>query len=135
MNEQSSKPNTALVEGQIIHISPVETYGKDGKKRLCVIETSGKYPQVIPVEFHAKFTDMLNGYHTEDVVMMRVNINGREWNERYFVTLKGYYISMLAGAHRGEENQDDTPPPPSAMPPKAQQEFPAYDDDDNQPPF
>ena len=91
--------DTIKVEGRVKLVEETKTYGAKGfKKRLMVIETDAKYNNEIAVEATQDKCEMFDGVMPGDHVTAFVNIEGRAWKERYFVSLSCWKI----------ENQDES---------------------------
>lgn len=86
------------VEGKIVHIGDVETFGNNGfRKRLLVVMTDEQYPQEIPVEFVQDKVDLLDKVDENDKVVVSVNLRGRKWTnpegeDKWFGTIQGWRI-------------------------------------------
>jgi len=82
------------LQGQIIKIGETEVVGQKGfKKRQVVIKTDAQYPQTIPVDFTQDKTGLLDMFKLDEFVTIGINIQGNEWNGRYFANIQGWKIS------------------------------------------
>jgi hypothetical protein len=92
---------------------------KFSKRELVVTETTGQFPQHIPVEFTQGDTGLLDPIAPGDEVAVTCYLNGREWTGRdgvtkYFLSLKGSRIEKTgAAATPSRPASAATPPPPS----------------------
>lgn len=93
------------VEGTILKIGEVETFTNDFTKRLLVVETHGKYPQPIPVEFVKDKTSMLDGLHIGQVVAVKTNLRGSEYKGRYYLNLQGWQIAARTAGEQAPTQQ------------------------------
>jgi hypothetical protein len=95
------------VTGRIIHIGETESFGAGGKfkKRTLVIETPGKYPQKLPIEFTMKKAPMLDAYSLGQEVEIDINLRGREWKGKYYPSIEGWKIQLT-----NEADSDQSPP-------------------------
>ena len=82
------------LNGQIIVIGATETFGAKGfKKRQLVIKTDSQYPQSIPIDFTQDKCVILDGYEIGQFVIVSVNVQGSEWQGKYYVNLQAWKIS------------------------------------------
>jgi len=81
------------IQGTIIKIGDTEVVGQKGfKKRQIVIKTDAQYPQTIPVDFTQDKCSWLDKYLINQFVSISVNIQGNEWQGKYYVGLQGWKI-------------------------------------------
>ena len=81
------------LQGEIIVIGQTEKFGaKEFKKRQLVIKTDSQYPQSIPVDFTQDKCIVLDNYAIGDFVNVSVNVQGTEWQGKYYVNLQGWKI-------------------------------------------
>jgi hypothetical protein len=91
------------LQGQVVLIGQTETFGAKGfKKRQIVIKTDAQYPQSIPVDFTQDKCGILDNYSVGQVVKISVNVQGSEWNGKYYVNLNGWKIE------KGEREKSST---------------------------
>lgn len=96
------------LSGTVKVIFDEQTFGSGFNKREFVVTTADdKYPQDIKFECIKDKVELVNKLNTGDKVKVTFDINGREWNEKYFVNLKAFRIET-AGAAAG--NSDEPPP-------------------------
>lgn len=81
---------TYKITGKVIHIGGVEVIGaKKFEKRTLAIEvTDGKYSEQIPFEASGKTMDLLNHLRDGDEIEVVFAVKGREWQGRYFASLR-----------------------------------------------
>lgn len=82
-------------KGTIIHIGETETIGAKGfTKRILVAEDQSQtYKQKICFEFHKDKCAMLDSFAINDLVEIEFNLNGKEFNGKYYNTLQGWKIT------------------------------------------
>lgn len=100
------RANSGVVIGTIVKVGETQTVGNKGhKKRSIVVNTGGRYPQFIPVEFFGRNLDKFveSGADVNDDAMIAVDIKGRESGSRVFGSNDGWAIKVT---RKGE------PPPP-----------------------
>jgi hypothetical protein len=87
--------------GTVIALDPPQAFGAKGfRKAQIVLEIeNGNYPQKVPVEAAGKKADLFTeaNVQTGDTVAIRANLNGREWNGRYFVGLSAWKCELIDG--------------------------------------
>jgi single-strand DNA-binding protein len=97
---------TVTIEGQIIDIFPVETYGNNFNKRVAWVQEIGvQYPNTYPLEFQQMHTALLDRHVPGDKVRCSVDLRGRQWEKNgkkgCMVTLKCWQIEMIGAAKPG----------------------------------
>jgi len=81
------------LQGTIIAIGQTEKFGaKEFKKRQLVIKTEALYPQTIPIDFTQDKCSVLDGYSVGQFVLVSVNVQGSEWQGKYYVNLQAWKI-------------------------------------------
>jgi hypothetical protein len=81
------------LQGQVVVIGQTETFGAKGfKKRQIFIKTDAQYPQTIPVDFTQDKCGILDKYSVGQIVKISVNVQGSEWQGKYYVNLNGWKI-------------------------------------------
>ena len=97
------------LSGTVKKIFDEQTFGSGFNKREFVVTTGDdKYPQDIKFECLKDKVELVNQLKEGQNVKVTFDINGREWNEKYFVNLKAFRIDT-AGA--GTPSSNDEPPP------------------------
>lgn len=82
------------LQGQILVIGQTETFGAKGfKKRQLVIKTDSQYPQSIPIDFTQDKCSVLDSYQVGQFVTVSINVQGSEWQGKYFVNLNAWRIT------------------------------------------
>ena len=83
------------LRGRVLHVGGTETPG-GGKfqKRVVVIEVGDKYPQKVPIWFVQAATAKLDAAFVGYDVTVTFDLNGREWNGKYFAELRGWAIKI-----------------------------------------
>ena len=82
--------------GFIYKILPEQKISDTFTKRELIIETEEKYPQKVKIEFINSGINSLMDKKEGQQVKVCFNVRGREWNEKYFVSLNGWRIELLA---------------------------------------
>lgn len=116
--------------GTIKKLGEVQSFPSGFSKRELVVTSEGdRFPQDVMFEFLKEKADLLNSLNEADRVKVSFDIGGREYNGRYFNSLKGWKIEKV-----DESDSGAAPAAAQGIPPRA--EMPkdiAVDDDDNLP--
>ena len=81
------------LKGKVISIGQTEEVGSNGfTKRQIVVETTGQYPQPIPVELHKDKCALANTLQIGDSITAHIDLRGREHNGRYYVNVVAWKI-------------------------------------------
>lgn len=109
MNDTTTGKNQQMV-GTVIHVGEAEGFGRNGIKRLVVIQTPERErPQDVGFWFFSKATARLDGYERGDKVKISYDVNGR--GIKGYVTLKGWRIERV-----GEDREVKPPSTPEEPP-------------------
>ena len=92
--------------GTIKSISDLEQI-KTLKKKTLLLNTGGKYPQTIPVEFLNDNIDKLNNCKVGDSVNVGINLNSREYKGKYYINLTGWKIQTTAAEVASADQMPD----------------------------
>lgn len=85
------------VKGKLIEVTIPEAgtskNGKDWIKSLAIIETDGQYPKKIAVELgKEELINKVAELKLGSEITIKVNIESREFNGRWFTSLKGWSL-------------------------------------------
>lgn len=117
--------------GTVKKVGDVQTFPSGFSKReLVVTSEDDRYPQDVMFEFLKDKGDLLNPISEADRVKVTFDIGGREYNGRYFNSLKGWRIEKLDGG-AGDDEVAAANADAEAVAPMPQDI--ALDDDDNLP--
>lgn len=110
------------VKGRLIKKLPVVSgEGRNGKweKQEFVIETTDQYPKKICMSLWGDKLSLLEKVQEGDMITVSVNIESREYNERWYTDVRAWRIQM-------DDDQGGLPPLPpedlSAEPPLASED-------------
>jgi hypothetical protein len=129
-----SEQNQLSVEltGTVISVEEPKEYGaKHFRKAQIAIEvTDGKYPQKLAIDAAGKNADLFAeaGVVIGDTVAVRCNLQGREYNGRFYTSLSAWKCEV-----QGERRREDVPPKSKAV--KAVQEVLGGVEEDLDTPF
>lgn len=84
------------IQGTLKHILPIESgeskSGKTWKKQTIIVETEETYPKLIAIELNEKTISSLENYQKGHTITCSVNIESREYNGRWFTSIKAWKI-------------------------------------------
>jgi hypothetical protein len=84
------------VQGVLKQILPIESgtskSGKTWQKQTIIIETADAYPKQIAVEVSEKALSRLQDYSEGMTITCSINIESREYNGRWFTSVKAWKI-------------------------------------------
>ncbi len=106
------------VKGKLIHKLAVETgEGKNGQwqKQQFVIETEGDYPKQICIVLWGDKVDEIKKYKQGDVLDVSINIESREYNQRWYTDVKAWRIEGDASESVSSKTEQ-TPPKAAPLP-------------------
>ena len=92
--------------GFIYKILPEQKISDTFTKRELILETEEKYPQKVKIEFINSGINSLMDKKEGQQVKVCFNVRGREWNEKYFVSLNGWRIELLADTSKEPEPEE-----------------------------
>jgi len=92
--------------GTIKSVSDLEQI-KTLKKKTLLLDTGGKYPQTVPVEFLNDNIDKLNNCKIGDSVNVGINLNSREYKGKYYINLTGWKIQTTAAEVASADQMPD----------------------------
>lgn len=79
--------------GAVRLIHDTQTFASGFAKREFVVETEGKYPQLIKLECVKDGVKHLDGIRVNDVVDVAFDIRGSEYKERHYVNLVAWKVT------------------------------------------
>ncbi len=114
------------ISGTVKVIFDTQTFSSGFSKREFVITTEDKFPQDIKLECLKEKASILDGIETGRQVKVWFDINGREYNGRYFVNLNAWRLEAGDGSKPA-----DTPPAGDTVP----EDTTDYSEKDDEIPF
>lgn len=101
------------LKGQIKEIRDVEIISEKFRKQVVLVEQETKFDSVVPIEFvNQKIDNVVPGLEVGQNKTFLINIQGREWNGKYFVSLRCFGVhsldmeKALAEGNEQEQNGD-----------------------------
>jgi len=91
------------ITGAIKLIFDTQTFASGFSKREFVVTTEGEYPKHIKLEFLKDKCQILDSYKVDDEVEVCYNLNGSEYNGKYYVNLLAWKITHL-GEHQDQRS-------------------------------
>lgn len=98
------------IEGRIVKIlEPVTGEGRNGpwKKQEFILETQDQYPKKVCIAVWGDKMD-LSTYKENELVKVYINIESREFNERWYTDVKAWKAEKME-TEAGPENGDTLP--------------------------
>lgn len=80
------------IKGTVETILEIQEFASGFRKRTIVVNTGGKYPQTVPIDFAKEKIDLLDNLATGQEVAIGVNVRGNEYNGKYYVSLAGWKV-------------------------------------------
>ncbi len=84
------------IQGILKQILPLESgetkSGKAWQKQTIIVETQETYPKLIAVEVSEKAISRLQDYQIGHTITCSINIESREYNGRWFTSIKCWKI-------------------------------------------
>lgn len=121
---------TFELTGCISKILPIQTFNSGFQKQTLVLnDKDEKFPQEIAIDFTRDGVKKLEQYQPGDHVAVTFAVQGRQYNDRYFVDLKGLRIERAVklggeshvGQHAPAQYNESAPTTPGAPTPPQQQ--------------
>jgi hypothetical protein len=91
------------LKGTVETILEIQEFASGFKKQTLVIDTGGKFPQKVAIDFAKEKIELLANLVKGQEVTVGVNIRGNEYNGKYYVSLAGWKID--AGAVIEDDDQ------------------------------
>jgi len=127
-NKQNKMTDKIQISGTVETILPTQDFPSGFCKRVLVINTGGKYPQTIPVEFVKDKCDALDQLSVGQVVTAHINLRGNEYNGKYYASIQGWKFEAGNEPERTAAHSSNQPKPTGWEKEDA-------DDDDSDVPF
>ena len=128
------------ITGRLHEVQEPVTFGSGFTKQIIVVETESKYDNYIAVELVKDQVGKMDGIEVGTRVRLDAYVGGREWNGRYFVSVK---FAALTGVQRDLDQEQAAPAqvhtaaaapaPQKAVAPKAKQTHMEVDNGDDLP--
>ena len=87
------------IQGTLIKILPIESGQKNGggewSSQTIIVEQEGQFPKPVAVNFFGDKINLLNGIQINDKLSVSINIESREYNDKFFTKINCWKISKL----------------------------------------
>ena len=100
------------LSGVLLLKSDTQQVSDTFQKRDFVVETDGQYPKPIKLELTNDKCGLLDAYNEGAKIKVHFNLDGREWNGKYFVNLKAWKIDRVGSSET--HTTPNAPPNPIA---------------------
>lgn len=100
------------VKGTVTTIKDIQVISDKFKKQEVILKQEGvEYDAEIPIEFiQDKGLELVKGLKVGSSYEMDINISGRAWKDRHFVSLKAWKVKELeVSLDSNEPTGDDMP--------------------------
>lgn len=99
------------LSGTVKEIFDEQTFDSGFNKRAFVVTSEAdKFPQDIQFECLKERVELVGKLSKGDKVNVSFDVNGREWNGKYFVNLVAWKIDSKSGSSASNATDDDEPP-------------------------
>jgi len=103
------------LSGTVKEIFPEQTFASGFNKREFVVTTEDKFPQDVKFECLKEKVEMVAKLKKNDKVKVSFDINGREWNGKYFVNLAAWKVEGAGAAGASDEEPPQWEPDSSEV--------------------
>ena len=87
------------IQGTLIKILPIESGQKNGggewSSQTVIVEQDGQYPKPVAINLFGDKINLLNGIQLNDKLKISINVESREYNEKYFTKINAWQISKI----------------------------------------
>lgn len=87
------------IQGTLIKILPIESgqkkSGGEWSSQAIIIEQEGQYPKPVAVNLFGDKINLLNGIQLNDKLIVSVNVESSEYNDKYFTKVNAWKISKI----------------------------------------
>jgi hypothetical protein len=84
------------IQGKLLQVLPIESgtskSGKDWTQQTIIVEVGDQYPKKIAIQCPEKLLDTVKNYQIGHTITCQVNIESREFNGKYFTSVKAWII-------------------------------------------
>lgn len=92
------------VKGKIKIVYETQTFESGFQKREFVVTTQEQYPQDIKLELYKDKCSLLEDYPVGSDVVVKFNLRGSEYQDKYYVNLNAWSISGTQSAQSNEDH-------------------------------
>lgn len=109
------------ITGKLLNVLPEETgEGRNGtwKKQSFVLETQDQYPKKVCITVWGDKIN-LNNFQENEVITASINIESREYNNRWYTDVKAWKVVKQQASTGGQPDHGNIPPP-TEIPPEVE---------------
>jgi len=115
----------AELKGTVRNIGPLETVGQNNFQKQTVVigytkswggNNPGSKDIIVPVTFGGKATEKSSALTVGQEVTIQYDLEGREWQGKYFVDVKGYDVKVEGTPVTNTGSTYKAPEPAKAAP-------------------
>ena len=99
------------LRGQVVSIKEVQVISDKFKKQEVILKQEGvEYDADVPIEFiQDKGIELVKGLKVGSSYEIDINVSGRAWKDRHFVSLKAWKVAGVESAPAQEPSGDGMP--------------------------
>jgi len=90
--------NKLITQGTLKLVGERKSFNSGSYKTEFVLTVPGQYPKDVAFEAWKEKSDLISTMRAGDTLEVAFDLDGREWNGRYFVSLKAYDIKRVGAA-------------------------------------
>jgi hypothetical protein len=100
------------VKGTVLQVKEVQVISDKFKKQEVILKQEGvEYDADIPIEFiQDKGIELVKGLKVGSSYEIDINISGRAWKDRHFVSLKAWKVAKVEQTTESDGSSDDGMP-------------------------
>ena len=87
------------IQGILMKILPIESgqknAGGEWTSQTIILEQEGQFPKPVAINLFGDKINLLNGIQINDKLNVSINLESREYNEKYFTKVNAWKISKL----------------------------------------
>lgn len=102
--------NEFFLEGRLIKKYDTQQVTASFSKREFVVEVPGTYVQYAKFELKQAKCGELDGYNEGDQIKVHFNIEGRQWQDKYFTNLSAWRLERAGGQNNAPSNNSYSTP-------------------------
>jgi hypothetical protein len=93
--------------GVVKHLNDIQTWDSGFRKREIIVASTEVYPQDIKFELLKDDVDLVNDIAEGENVLLKFELRGNEWKDKYFVNLVIKSIQVVDAPEKVELPTDD----------------------------
>lgn len=80
------------LKGTVHDILNIQEVNDKFSKQTVILKTDGEHPQYIPIDFINKNIRIVDNLMPSQYITVHINLNGKEYNGKYFVNIIGWKV-------------------------------------------